>query len=54
MFTCEGLGSVSFDQLVTIYTVGMWLKGEVLDSKNAKRTNNLHGGVSTECSHVKG
>ncbi|KAF3566406.1 hypothetical protein DY000_02016402 [Brassica cretica] len=40
-------------QLVTTRPVGVLLKGEVLDSSNAKSINNLHRGVS-EGSHVLG
>ena len=41
------------DKLVTTRPARMLLKGDVLGSSNAKRINNLHGGVS-EDSHVRG
>ena len=40
-------------QSVTACLVGNLLKDEILDSSNAKRINNLHGGVS-EGAHVRG
>lgn len=50
--SCEGqVVTKKSGQLVITYPVRILSKGEVLGSRNAKRTNSLHGTVS-EGSHV--
>lgn len=52
--SCEGrVVTKKSGQLVITCHVRMLSKGEVLGSRNAKRTNSLHGTVS-DGSHVKG